>query len=139
MHPKEASPSRCLITPSLPTKTCPLQLPPPPSLDAFTTQASVLLFGSFSNFYSTWYTIVSMAISLWYVLTHVSWLAIVACLVYCGGASVVSSRVIAPVAARTFSTSAALGNLRFLYARMQVRVRVGFVRVGLEGCRATRL
>ena len=91
------------------------------SVDDFTTQAGVLLFGSFQNFYSAWYTLVSMAISLWYVLTHLSWFAIAVSLAYCAIASIISFRIIVPIARRTFATTAALGALRFVYARIQVR------------------
>jgi hypothetical protein len=92
----------------------------PRSVEQFTSLAGTIAFGSFKNFYSCWYTLTSMAISTWFVVTQLSWVAILLSLAYCALSAVVTYYLVIPVAKRTFAATAAFGSVRFFHARLQV-------------------
>ena len=68
------------------------------SIESFTAAMGVQLFGSYTNFYSLFYTITSTLTSMWFVFTQLSWIVTVAGLAFCVLSTIVTSLPVLPVA-----------------------------------------
>ena len=73
-----------------------------PSVESFTTLVGVQVFGAFTNFYSLFYTLTSTVTGMWFALSQLSWIVVVAGIGFCVLSCALTACLLKPIARWVF-------------------------------------